>query len=79
MSLRDWLESEGKSLDWLATQLHVSQAAIRHWIAGRHRPRDPAILSEIERLSAGRVTAGDVILRPTPRDRVGRPRLTTVS
>lgn len=75
MSLRDWLDSAGKSPEWLATELHVSEATIRNWIAGRRRPRDLRHLIEIERLSAGKVTSRDIVYRPTPRNRVGRPRL----
>lgn len=79
MGLREWLDSEGKTPEWLAQQLKVSVATIRHWISGRSRPRDPIHYIQISKLSGGRVDATDIIHRPTPRDRVGRPsRLTRV-
>lgn len=73
MGLREWLDSAGKSPEWLAEQIGVSEATVRHWIAGRTRPRDPTHLRKISLLSEGRVTADDIIHRPTPRLRVGRP------
>ncbi|PRO66450.1 helix-turn-helix domain-containing protein [Alkalicoccus urumqiensis] len=33
--LKQWLEKENKSYEWLAEQLHVSKALVGHLLAGR--------------------------------------------
>jgi len=67
MSLRDWLTDIGEGPDWLASKLGVSGHTVRRWITGRYRPANPEHYRIIEELSVGRVTASDIILRPSPR------------
>ena len=61
MSLRQWLESIGKSGVWLASQLGVTHQAVYAWLNGHADPRR-AHLRKIEKLSEGKVTATS--LRP---------------
>lgn len=64
MTLRDWLLSIDKSPDWLAEEVGVSGHTVRRWIVGDHRPLELDHYRIIERLSEGRVTAADILLRP---------------
>lgn len=74
MRLRDWLDSINATPEWLASHLGVSPRTVYAWIAGRP-PRDREHIKAIVNLSKGKVTADDILLRPTPRKRPGRPKL----
>lgn len=79
MTLRAWLDSAGRSPEWLAGQLGavgypVDPRTVRRWMVGTTRPRNPEHLRLIEQLSRGKVTSSDVLFKPTPRRlRPGRP------
>ena len=73
MKLRDWLDSSGKTPEWLADQLGRERSAVRRWLNGSARPRYAADLQKIEEITEGKVTASDVLLRPVAKRRVGRP------
>jgi len=73
MSIREWLDSVDKTPEWLARQLGRPTNTVRRWMSGRHFPRDADDIRRIEELSGGLVTASDVLLRPTPKGRPGRP------
>lgn len=73
MRLREWLDSEGKSPEWLASKLAVDGRTVRRWLVGSARPRDPDHMREIEALTKGKVTSSDVLFRPVPKRAVGRP------
>lgn len=74
MRLREWLDSSGKSPEWLASELGVSENTVRRWISGRHRPRNPEHIARIEALSDKQVTYRDVVFRPSKKKPIGRPR-----
>jgi transcriptional regulator with XRE-family HTH domain len=56
MTLREWLESIGKSGVWLASELGVTHQAVYAWLNGKADPR-LMVLKQIEHLSGGQVTA----------------------
>lgn len=74
MTLKDWLDSINATPEWLADELGVSSRTVYAWIAGRP-PRNRENIKAIVKLSKGLVTADDILLRPTPRKRPGRPKL----
>lgn len=73
MRLREWLDSEGKSPEWLAGKLAVDGRTVRRWLVGDAHPRDPDHMKEIEALSKGKVSASDVLFRPVAKRKAGRP------
>ncbi len=73
MRLREWLDSENRSAEWLADTLGVTARTVYGWMAGR-APRDREHVRRIAEISRGKVRAEDILLRPDPRPRPGRPR-----
>lgn len=72
MRLREWLETNGKSPEWLAEKLGRDGSTVRRWLRGTRRPNN-ADIGQIEALTEGQVTASDILLRPSPKRRPGRP------
>ena len=58
MRLKKWLDREERRESWLARRLGVTRSAVNHWTAGISRP-SAVNLAQIERLTAGEVTAVD--------------------
>jgi len=65
MSLKEWLNSIGKTPEWLADELGVTAKTVRCWIRGEYLPRGRR-LSQIVDLSKGKVSAMAVLTRPSP-------------
>lgn len=66
MTLNQWLQSEGKSREWLAAQLGVDLSSVCRYLTGARTPRWATIV-RIRELSGGRVTADSFI--PSANDR----------
>jgi hypothetical protein len=52
--------------------MRVTESTVRRWINGS-MPPNPERIAKIYELSGGRVTPTDVLDRPSPRMRPGRP------
>jgi hypothetical protein len=76
MRIKEWLDSKGKTPEWLADALSppVDPRTVRRWLVGTARPRDPDHIRQIIMLSEGSVTASDILFRPAPKRPPGRPR-----
>lgn len=62
MTLEQWLQSEGRTREWLAHQLDVDLSSVCRYMTGARTPRWSTI-QRIRDLSGGRVTA-DSFLPP---------------
>ena len=73
MRLREWLDSENRSPEWLAEELGVTPRTVYGWMSGR-APRDRDHVRRITEMSRGQVRAEDILLRPDPRPGPGCPK-----
>ena len=54
MSLKEWIESEGRRVDWLAGELECRPSTIWRWTTGRSKP-SLHFRRSIERITDGAV------------------------
>lgn len=66
MTLNQWLQSTGKSREWLALQLGVDLSSVCRYLTGARTPRWATIV-RIRELSEGQVSADS--FAPIARDR----------
>jgi DNA-binding transcriptional regulator YiaG len=55
MTLIEWMKAEGRSNQWLAAKMQVSEETVSRWRKGGQKPRGPAA-ALINVLSDGAVT-----------------------
>lgn len=77
MQLSQWLDQNGKSAEWLADKIGVTERSVRRYMIGTRFP-SPAIIRKIDKITNGDVTAND-LLKPTPKRKPGRPRLAALA
>lgn len=61
MNLKKWLLKENVMQDVFAARIGVSQQAISRYVLGQRRPRNPKILTKIERATRGEVTVPELL------------------
>jgi DNA-binding transcriptional regulator YdaS (Cro superfamily) len=56
--LRDWLDSGGRKITWLADAIPVNRSHLHQWLNGRHMPRE-VYRRRIEEITDGAVLPED--------------------
>jgi DNA-binding transcriptional regulator YdaS (Cro superfamily) len=63
MTLFEFMTLNARDRQWLATELSVSPEAVRLWLGGERTP-SPEMMRRIAKLTKGKVTPNDFVLRP---------------
>lgn len=58
MILSDWLKETGRTVDSFAAELKVRRQSVHRWMNGSRFPKR-SLITEIHRLSGGKVAAED--------------------